>query len=255
MDIIPSELTSIILKFASHSSIKYYTFGQAWIIRLVCKLWRALIEPRRTNYYGALCLWTASMGYLSLLKWARNLKYRWDVKPCAIAAAKGGHRNVLKWMKKQGCDWHIKIFAAAANGGHLELLKWLKENGCPSPKNICSKAVCHPEVMRWLITQGHIVNQQTSRCAVKHGLLDLLSWLQSMGCVSPAREEICDLLAENGHLSALIKLKEYWTERTFAAAAKGGHLEILLHLTDNGCPWNANISQKAAKNGQLEILI
>ena len=112
-------------------------------------------------------------------------------------------------MKKQGCDWHNKIFAAAANGSHFELLKWLKENGCLSLENICFKAVCHPTVMHWLIIQGYIVNQQTLRCAVKHGLFDLLSWLQSMGCALPLKEEICDLLAENGHLSALIKLKEY----------------------------------------------
>eukprot|EP01051_Picozoa_sp_SAG22_P019845 SAG22_NODE_3795_length_1528_cov_1.261721_1_plen_52_part_10 len=31
----------------------------------------------------------------------------------------------------KSCDWDNKTCNAAAAGGHLEVLKWLRANGCP----------------------------------------------------------------------------------------------------------------------------
>eukprot|EP00658_Telonema_sp_P-2_P010381 TRINITY_DN13918_c0_g2_i2.p1 TRINITY_DN13918_c0_g2~~TRINITY_DN13918_c0_g2_i2.p1 ORF type:complete len:100 (+),score=19.39 TRINITY_DN13918_c0_g2_i2:136-435(+) len=55
----------------------------------------------------------------------------------AVAAAKGGHLGVLKWLWDIGC-WDVAVFvgtsdrcvnneivAAAAMGGHVEVLKWM----------------------------------------------------------------------------------------------------------------------------------
>jgi hypothetical protein len=33
-----------------------------------------------------------------------------------------------------------------------------------------------------------------------------------------------------------------------------GHLEVLKWAKENGCPWNENVCNNAAKNGHLEIL-
>ena len=48
-----------------------------------------------------------------------------------LHAAGGGHLEVLKWGRENGCPWDKDTCACAAIGGHLEVLKWLRENGCP----------------------------------------------------------------------------------------------------------------------------
>jgi len=48
-----------------------------------------------------------------------------------MEAAKGGHLEVLKWARENGCPWDEWTCAYAAEGGHLEVLKWARENGCP----------------------------------------------------------------------------------------------------------------------------
>ena len=39
-----------------------------------------------------------------------------------------------------------------------------------------------------------------------------------------------------------------------AAAAMGGHLEVLQWARENGCPWNKQTCHNAAKCGHLEVL-
>jgi hypothetical protein len=44
--------------------------------------------------------------------------------------ARGGHLDVLKWLRHQGCQWG-GTFAAAAKGGHMDVLEWARAHGCP----------------------------------------------------------------------------------------------------------------------------
>jgi hypothetical protein len=46
-------------------------------------------------------------------------------------AAKGGHLEVLKWARENGCPWDEDDVRVAAEGGHLETLKWARENELP----------------------------------------------------------------------------------------------------------------------------
>ena len=42
-------------------------------------------------------------------------------------AAKGGHLEVLKWLRAERCLWDaVECHFAAVHGGHPEVLKWLK---------------------------------------------------------------------------------------------------------------------------------
>jgi hypothetical protein len=42
----------------------------------------------------------------------------------------GGHLEVLKWARANGCPWNERR-ARSGEGGHLEVLKWARENDCP----------------------------------------------------------------------------------------------------------------------------
>ncbi|CAM9526596.1 unnamed protein product [Chrysoparadoxa australica] len=77
------------------------------------------------------------------------------------------------------------------------------------------------------------------------------------GC--PRREELCKKAAGNGNLGVCMKLKSLNCPcgvRTCAAAAEGGHLEVLKWLREGPdvCPWGAWICKAAAKGGHLDIL-
>jgi len=51
-------------------------------------------------------------------------------KEFCAAAAQGGHLEVLKWLRDNGCPWGAKTCTCAAVEGHLEVLKWAREQGC-----------------------------------------------------------------------------------------------------------------------------
>ena len=51
-------------------------------------------------------------------------------------AAHGGHLEVLKWARENGCPWDEITCTWAAEGGHLDVLKWARENDCPWDESV-----------------------------------------------------------------------------------------------------------------------
>ena len=90
----------------------------------------------RLSRKNDLCEDAARGGHLEMLKWARENGCPWDELTCAAIAAYGGHLEVLKWARENDCPWEeLTCAAIAAYGGHLEVLKWARENGCPWDEN------------------------------------------------------------------------------------------------------------------------
>ena len=75
-----------------------------------------------------ICSGAAFGGHLNLLKWARENGCDWDSLTCTAAAC-NGHMDILKWARENGCDWNSDACAYAALNGHLEVLKWAREHG------------------------------------------------------------------------------------------------------------------------------
>jgi hypothetical protein len=88
---------------------------------------------RRGRLYNEclLCAAAAMVGDLEALKALRRAEiFPWDERTC-WRAAKGGHLEVLRWARANGCPWDWRTCAEAAEKGHLEVLKWAIANGCP----------------------------------------------------------------------------------------------------------------------------
>jgi hypothetical protein len=51
----------------------------------------------------------------------------------------GGHLEVLKWARENGCPWS-EWTCERGDGGHLEVLKWARENDCPWDWRTCANA-------------------------------------------------------------------------------------------------------------------
>ena len=96
-------------------------------------------------------------GHLEVLKWARANGCPWDGDTCTYAA-EGGHLDVLKWLCANGCPpREEQACMNAAWGGHLEMLQWMRANGCPWNKRACAWVAAeggHFEVYAWLIQNG-----------------------------------------------------------------------------------------------------
>ena len=56
------------------------------------------------------------------------------------SAAKGGHLEVLRYVKERGCTCDEEACEVAAGGGHLERLKYAPENGCAQQSITISKS-------------------------------------------------------------------------------------------------------------------
>ena len=74
------------------------------------------------------CANAARGGHLDVLRWARENGCAWNANTCAFAA-EGGHLEVLRWARENGCEWDARTATYAARGGHLDVLRWARENG------------------------------------------------------------------------------------------------------------------------------
>ena len=109
------------------------SFSRDW-----CVWWSKRLNPTETE---PKCIFriiqvASKGGYADVLK-----KYWSDIpekkKPLSMSkrtcssAAEGGHLEVLKWLRSQGCPWDESACAYAAEGGHLDVLEWAIDTGCP----------------------------------------------------------------------------------------------------------------------------
>ena len=78
----------------------------------------------------------ARHGNLQVLRRAQEHGCPWGESTCAAPLRAV---TVLRWAREQGCPWDESIddfdfdfdcCALAARGGHLEVLMWLREHGC-----------------------------------------------------------------------------------------------------------------------------
>jgi hypothetical protein len=92
--------------------------------------------------------------------------------------------------------------------------------------------------------------------ALELGCLTALQRRQRRGYLS-RQEYLCQAAARGGHLEELKLLRENggpWDERTCQYAAKGGYLDLLQWAHANDCPWDTITCKFAAQGGHLEVL-
>ena len=59
---------------------------------------------------------------------------------CSLCAARGGHLEVLQWLRLQDAPLGSQTCSKAAAGGHLAVLQWLLEQGCHLDEATCAAA-------------------------------------------------------------------------------------------------------------------
>ena len=104
------------------------------------------LEMNRANEFCS-CFLTnkaAEKGHLEMVKWLLKLAQedRWRNRNfnewTCVAATQGGHLEILKMLRQNGCGWNQWVCLTAARNGHLEVLKWARENGAPWDLQSCA---------------------------------------------------------------------------------------------------------------------
>ena len=153
-----------------------------------------------------------------------------------LAAALGGHLDVLLWALANGCPWDASTCTFAAKDGHLKVLQWARVNGCPWDGGTCAGAA----------QRGH---------------LEVLQWARANGCPWGGLQQsweigTCSGAAQGGHLEVLQWARENgcpWDWKTCAFAASCGQLEVQWARA-NGCPWDGYTLIYARRGSHLELL-
>ncbi|KAG5178057.1 hypothetical protein JKP88DRAFT_330616 [Tribonema minus] len=201
----------------------------------------------------------AEGGHLEILKWARADGCRWNEQTCS-GAAKRGHLAVLQWARDwahtSGCAWDAETCSRAAMGGHLELLHAIEAHEADQEHHtVAADAVDSATLIEWAVRNGLDPELAQNSC-IRYGNLEGLRRLRSLFDL-PLVEDHSWLAAGGGHLELVWWLWARangcpWNESTTQSAAAGGHLEVLQWACANGCFWDEWLCSVAAAHGRLE---
>ena len=170
-------------------------------------------------------------GKFHVLLWGLITKKIKFVPSLCCAAARGGHLNILKWLRNNNCPWDTTTTADAAIHGHHEVFYYALYNHCP------------------IYLTEDLSNQVASK-----GHYEMVKVLHYLGC--PLGNSICSSAASSGNLDLLKWLRSLslpWG-RTTSSAAVFNRLEILQWAHLESCPWDNNTLYDAAQFKHFELL-
>jgi len=159
-----------------------------------------------------------------------------DKRACEAAAADGDARRLVHMVNRQKyrADW-TRVFKVAGQYKQRRILGWLdrKEIGKRNwDKMSALKGALkgrHKRTIEWAIKNIRWKWLPTE--AAKYGHLDLLKRMVA----SEGKDSVKD---------------PWWARET----AKGGHVEVIQWLEEQGCRWDSSVCVVAAGKGHLEVI-
>ena len=176
--------------------------------------------------------------------------HAWDEIACEKAAA-GGHLE-------NGCPWDSIVTLSCAVNGQLDCMKYAHEHGLPWHADISFKLAENGnlDILQYVIEHGCAYEERSTYFSARGGHLGCLQYLLLIGCQVNNRAVIATL--EKGHLTCLQLLISGGRFLMCASwpsiAAYQGHFHIVRYLHENGCPWDKQTADAAARGGHFDIL-
>ena len=240
----------------------------------------------------------AEGGSVDVMEWlfernanVNNVSKHWTALSNACFS---GQTEAVKWLLAHGANISLGRlpYHAAARGGHVELMKWMKDNHLHSPKSSNGWTAMHSAAlgnqlpaMEWLLMQGEGIETKNKDgltplyAAAMTASLDAMKWLEQKGAdvsvVTRNNETLMHAAAASGGLSvmewllsrglsvnALTKYKQtplcraVAGERYTSVLKRTGNLEVAKWLLDHGAVSRGRQTPylEAVKQGDLEII-
>ncbi|KAG5181340.1 hypothetical protein JKP88DRAFT_196005 [Tribonema minus] len=206
----------------------------------------------------------ALRGQRASLEWLEAVfdETPWDENVFSCAAG-SGNVELLRWLHAGGCPWDDHASRMAAIEGHIEVLEWLRTAGAPMALNACDVAYdCdEDEAFEWAYEHGLPVAAKTEIEMVERDDVSRLEWLRARGHATAWDERSCAAAAFAGDLTTLALLHTTCRAtggghdaEVCAAAAAGGHSDVLRWARGEGCAWDERVCAEARVNGHLDVL-
>jgi hypothetical protein len=210
------------------------------------------------------------------LRWARQMKFPWDLWSLNIAILTGVDERILKWLHRrgfpwwsldmnltfefsvgccsldfikwlrlEGCPWNDYCFARAIQRGDWEIITWLRCNGCPLADDryfgACSKALEYAVIKNDPLYVQYLLQEFKEYT---------LKWDTDFVLIALERSDIpvLQLLVDAGYA---YNHHHYFED---AIDCYNRNLDCLQFLRQTGCPWNEGVFVAAVERGDLEIL-
>lgn len=192
-------------------------------------------------------------GHLAIVKFLSE--QAWNIRDAVCGAAYGGHLELLQTLLS------FKISASyttyfAAKGGHLELLKWLKAQEYEFDEETCNGAAegGHLDIIEWLLQNGATLSTDISNYAARSGKLEVIKYFQEKGFNLPS---VLSVAIKGGNLQSIKYLHDQgceWDVFSLPLAAELGYFEIVKFALDRKCSVSAKCVASAAKWGHYDIV-
>jgi len=175
------------------------------------------------------------------------------------------YENRFEYEKKYGKlsdqPWIGFSLICAASMGNLENLKFLNDNVYHYYITVCEYAAINGklECLKYLYENGCPYNEsKLYNCAARH--LECLKYLHNMGLKPNERTYIC-VLDSSSNINNRLEIIKFlyingcpWDENVTKKAAELGSLDCLRYLCENGCPYNKEAMDHAAFWGHLNCI-
>ncbi|KAG5181337.1 hypothetical protein JKP88DRAFT_157952 [Tribonema minus] len=251
--------------------------------------WLEAAFEDETPWDESIFAYAAESGDLALLHWLHEHECPWDERASRQAAV-NGHVQVLEWLlaaaaplaldvcdvayssyEDEAFEWAYghglpvaaKTKAEMAERGDVPRLEWLRARGhaFKSPPDMW--AVADFGTMRWLHKHGFPCDARAMAAALERGDADAVRWLADEVGHGVCDYHACIAAAAAGDLTTLAPLHAACRAApgggghdadVCAAAAAGGHMDVLQWARGAGCAWDERVCAHARVNGHLEVL-
>ena len=201
--------------------------------------------------YGMVCSMAASKGTLDVLREARAIGCPWDGVDTAKHACRNGHLLLLQWARLPYQPDRVQLssdcYLSAAKGGHLDVIKFLREERCgyDNRSAFAAARLGHPrclELLYDICTENEARWRPNDVCASAVSS-DRIDVLKTAWALEPEMYDSFD----NPFMSFSVPPMQ--------RAAYRGRIDMMEWLLDNGCPWGSSTCQAIADVGDPAVSI
>lgn len=181
-------------------------------------------------------------------------------------AVEYGQLSILQFLLKK-CKAPVTACNTAAKNGHLNCVVELFKNGYSWTKQDIVDAAQrnHLDCVQFMIENGRqhldygeiILNVLKSKNPESFNLFKYILDKKQKKKIDKSDSAFCIAAAKGGSVECLQYLHEQgfrWDEKTCSTAAAYNSLEALKYARKHGCPWNERACACAAMNGHLDCL-
>lgn len=236
--------------------------GGLFAFALVCRDLRDVAYARRSSGSSRTRFVTDVKQYacspFGFLWLRRKSGCAWSENRLIAALARMGDLRMIAWAHRSAYTFMPTACHAAAEAGQLGALVALREQcNCPWSSKTCAVAAAagHLHVVQYCIDNACPLDSTVTASAASHPDINVLCALLDAGCSLTA--DACASAAAAGHLRTLSFLRMDcacpWDTRVCTRAARRGDMAMLLWARQNYAPWGSEVLAIARESGFAEI--